>query len=88
MFNKQTILGAVIGAVLTLCTIVGTAYAGMFDSIVTSGWSDKDVTSKYKLDVHGFDVRVYEWIPSDNPNARIVFVAGEKSSGVGSYNIE
>jgi monoamine oxidase len=88
MFNKQTVLGATIGAVLTLATIAGTAYAGLFDSVTTSGWDDKDVTTKYKLDVHGFDVRVYEWIPTNNPKARIVFVAGEHSSGVGSYIAE
>ncbi len=82
---KQHIIGGVIGATITAALLVGSAQAGLFNSITTSGWDDKDVTSRYTLDVKGFDVRVYEWTPTANPNVRMVFVAGETSSGVGSY---
>lgn len=88
MINKQTILGVVLGAVVTLTLVAGTASAGIWDSITTSGWSTKDTTTKYLLDVKDYDVRVYEWTPADNPNVRMVFVAGNESSGVGSYVVK
>lgn len=85
--NRNTIIGMVIGSVITAAALVGSAQAGLFDSVMTSGWTDKETTSKYQMEVYGFDVRVYEWIPSENPNVRMVFLAGKSSSGVGSYTI-
>lgn len=82
MFKK------VLTAVALTVTMTTTAHAGLWDSAVTSGWPTKDVTTKYKLDTYGFDVRVYEWTPRDNKNVRCVFVAGSNNStGVACYNI-
>jgi len=44
--------------------------AGLFDSMATSGWPNKVPEQKYTLDVYGFDVRVYEWTPKEDKNAR------------------
>ena len=86
--NRKTLIGMVIGSVLTAGVLVGSAQAGLFSSVMTSGWTNKEVNAKYTLEVHGFDARVYEWIPEDNPNVRMVFVASNASSGVGSYTVE
>lgn len=76
-------------ALLSALLVTSTSHAGLFDSAMTSGWEDKNPSAKYKLDVYGFDVRVYEWIPKDNPNVRCVFVAGnENSSGVACYDVK
>lgn len=74
---------------LSLLAITSTAYAGLFDSVATSGWDDKETTAKYKLKTYGFDVRVYEWVPKDNSNVRCVFVAGNtNSTGVACYKVK
>jgi hypothetical protein len=70
-------------AAVSLITI-STAHAGLFDSAMTSNW-DTVESSHYKLDAYGYDARVYEWTPLDNPNMRCVFVASNESSGVGCY---
>lgn len=63
-----------------------TAHAGLFDAMATSGWEDKDITVKYKVNTYGYDVRVYEWTPTWNKDYSCVFVAGnENSSGVACY---
>ena len=62
------------------------ANAGIFSSVVTSDWELKKPSSKYMVETYGFDVRVYEWTPKDNPNYTCVFVAGNNnSSGVACY---
>jgi hypothetical protein len=86
--NRKTLIGMMAGSVLTAGVLVGSAQAGLFDSMMTSGWTDKEVNAKYNMEVYGFDVRVYEWIPADNPNVRMIFVAGKSSSGVGSYTVD
>jgi len=76
-------------AIITALMISTPAHAGMWDSLATSSWKDKKPSAQYKLDVHGYDVRVYEWIPEKNPRVRCVFVAGNKnSSGVSCYKIK
>lgn len=78
-----------IAAALLSASVALPANAGMFDSIATSGWDEKRAKSKYKLDVYGYDVRVYEWTPKDNKNVRCVLIAGnENSSGVACYPVE
>ncbi len=84
---KQAIMGGILGAVATAALLVGSAQAGLFDSVTTAGWPSKVPVAKYKVDVKGFDVRAYEWVSEEDPNVRIVFVAGEKSSGVGTYRV-
>jgi hypothetical protein len=84
---KKLMTSIILAATMTSCAS-SPAYAGIIDSIVTSGWSEKKVKSKYTLAVYGFDARVYEWIPEGNPNVRCVFVASNRSSGVSCYNVE
>jgi len=62
------------------------AQAGLFDSAMTSSW-DSVESKHYKLGAYGFDARVYEWTPLENPNVRCVFVASHKSSGVSCYEV-
>ena len=89
--NRKMFIQGIGTGLLTAVVLFGLMVAGpanaLWNTISTSGWDDKTVTSKYLLDVKGYDVRVYEWAPADNPDARIVFVAGEKSSGVGGYQV-
>lgn len=71
---------------LLALTLPAIAHAGLFSSTVTAMWDDVEPTTKYKLKTYGFDVRVYEWTPKDNPDMRCVFVAGEtNSTGVACY---
>ena len=62
------------------------AQAGLFDSAMTSGW-DSVESKRYKLEAYGYDARVYEWTPLENPNTRCVFVASNESSGVSCYEV-
>lgn len=74
---------------ITLMMFATAANAGLWDSIATSDFPVKETTSHYKLDVYGYNVRVYEWTPENNPDVRCVFVAGsENSSGVACYEVK
>ena len=71
----------------SLLMVTQIAHAGLISSFRSSNWETKP-TTKYKIDVMNFDVRIYEWTPADNPNVRCVFAAGnQNSSGVSCYNI-
>lgn len=62
------------------------AYAGLLDQALTTGWEKKQAHHKYKLNTYGWSVRVYEWTPKDNPKITCVFLAGEtNSTGVACY---
>lgn len=65
------------------------ANAGLLDGLMTGDWDEIDPSAQYKLETYGFNIRVYEWIPADNPNVRCVFAAGnENSTGVACYDVE
>ena len=68
---------------LAISLVATQANAGFFDTAMTSGWKDKQPTSKYELETYGYDVRVYEWTPEGNPNVRCVAVTGKN----GSYSV-
>ncbi|MDI3325657.1 hypothetical protein QKW35_14860 [Pontibacterium granulatum] len=81
--KKQLLFGALLGA------LTFTAHAGLFDQIATGTWDSVEPTAAYKLETYGYNVRVYEWTPKDNPNTRCVFVAGEtNSTGVACYPVD
>jgi len=81
----KIIVGIVLG-VIAFMWLMNSANAGWLDSAVTMNWPTQEPKHQYKVSVHGFDVRVYEWVPKDNPDMRCVFVAGnENSSGVACY---
>jgi hypothetical protein len=66
-------------------TLSSTVNAGVWDMLSTSSWDTKD-TTHYLIEVEGFDARVYEWTPANNPNMSCVFVASNVSSGVACYS--
>jgi len=74
-------------SIVALTLTATSANAGLFDSVMTSDWDTIDA-KPYNLSVYGFDARVFEWTPLDNPNVRCVFVASNKSSGVACYNVD
>ena len=81
--NKLLLTGALLTTTLLTAT---SAHAGLFASVATSGWEDKKPDHKYIVETYGYDVRVYEWTPKNNPDVSCVFVAGnENSSGVACY---
>lgn len=89
MKRFKTVTGKVLCAVALAAGMTASAHAGLFDSAATSGWPTIENVKRYKVSTYGYDVRVYEWTPSDNKNVRCVFVAGsENSSGVACYPIE
>jgi len=76
-------------AILLLFFVSTSASAGLLDSLATSDFKTKEVTSQYKIDTYGYNVRVYEWKPKDNEDVRCVLVAGsENSTGVACYNVK
>lgn len=42
-------------------------------------------TSAYNVEAAGWNVRVVEWVPTDNPNIRCMFAAGTEKAGTGCY---
>jgi hypothetical protein len=75
--------GAFLLAMAITLLISPQTHAGLFTSAMTSSWDTID-SKYYKLDARVY-ARVYEWTPLDNPDMRCVFVASNKSSGVGCY---
>jgi hypothetical protein len=73
-------------SLVALALTATSANAGLFDSVMTSSWPTVE-SRPYSLGVYGFDARVFEWTPLDNPNVRCVFVASNKSSGVACYDV-
>ncbi len=72
----------------TLIMFTLSAQASIWGAVASAGWREKS-TTKYKLNVSGWDVRVYEWIPEDNEDVRCVFLAGsENSTGVACYDVK
>lgn len=53
----------------------GTAHAGLLDSAMTSDWKTKE-TTKYKLDMYGFDGRAYEFDTDNGMKCVAVFPGG------------
>jgi hypothetical protein len=58
------------------------AQAGLMDSIATMNFETKDSVA-YKVDVYGYDARVYEFIPTHNPDYVCIMLAtGGNSNAV------
>ncbi len=47
---------------LTLLIFSGSSNAGLFDSLATSDFPEVNAEA-YKVSIHGYDMRVYEWVP-------------------------
>lgn len=70
---------------LALVTASTTVSAGAWERAST--FFDKEVkpTSTYTVDASGWNPRVTEWTPADNPNWRCVFAGATKAGGVACY---
>lgn len=53
---------------ISLLFAASAANAGLFDSMMTSDFPENKNTGKYKVDVYGFDMRVYEFVPKNAPD--------------------
>ena len=68
------------------------ASAGWIDGAVNTliaGDAPSNDAKMYRIETMGNDVRIYEWIPEDNPNVRCAFAAGSSNStGLACYEVE
>ncbi len=80
MINKLSILLA--GFLLSI-----SAQAGLWEKMTTMGAETVKPSSEYLIETAGWNIRVYEWIPADNPNVRCMFAAGSQKGGVACYSI-
>jgi len=72
-----------IGAVLALIPL--TASAGMWTKLSTIGDEVIKPTYEYNVETAGWNVRIVEWIPKDNPDMRCMFGGGSKKGGIACY---
>ena len=78
--KKLLVAAALLAA--PLLTTTTTVQAGLMDSIATINFPTKDAT-RYKVDVYGYDARVYEFVPEHNPDYVCIMLAtGGNSNGV------
>ena len=61
--------------------------AGLWEKMTTMGAQTIKPSSEYLIETAGWNIRVYEWIPADNPNTRCMFAAGSQKGGVACYSI-
>lgn len=66
---------------IALMSLAGVAYAGLIgnsiDSAATKNWPTKP-TSKYKLEMYGFDARAYEFSTDNGMKCVAVYSGGEQ----------
>ena len=74
---KRTI-AMLLFAVGILLFYAAAAHAGLFSSLATSNWETRS-TEKYKLDMHGFDARVYEFDTKNGMKCVAVYSGGEQA---------
>ncbi|MCH9645263.1 MAG: hypothetical protein K0U08_01250 [Proteobacteria bacterium] len=80
MKTKFTILALTLLASLSV-------QAGLWEKMTTMGAPTIKPSSEYLVETAGWNIRVYEWIPADNPNTRCMFAAGSQKGGVACYSI-
>ena len=61
--------------------------AGLWEKVTTLGTETIKPSAEYLIETAGWNIRVYEWIPADNPNARCMFAAGSQKGGVACYSV-
>jgi len=74
-------------ALITVFLLSLSAQAGLWEKMTTMGTTTVKPSSEYLIETAGWNIRVYEWIPADNPNARCMFAAGSQKGGVACYSI-
>ncbi|MCS5590672.1 MAG: hypothetical protein NZ824_11970 [Candidatus Thioglobus sp.] len=74
-------------ALITVFLLSLSTQAGLWEKMTTMGATTVKPSSEYLIETAGWNIRVYEWIPADNPNARCMFAAGSQKGGVACYSI-
>jgi len=74
-------------ALITVFLLSLSTQAGLWEKVTTMGAQTVKPSSEYLIETAGWNIRVYEWIPADNPNVRCMFAAGSKKGGVACYSI-
>lgn len=75
-----------IAAILALTPL--TATAGVWTKLSTIGDEVIKPTNTYNVESAGWNVRVVEWTPKENPNVRCVFAGGSSKGGVSCYTVK
>lgn len=65
-------------AAIVLASATISANAGLFDSLATGNWETKP-TKRYKLEMYGFDARVYEFDTDNGMSCVAVYSGGEQA---------
>lgn len=81
---KRTLLLTSLALSLSLSA---TAEAGLWEKMTTLDQETVKSTSSYLVEASGWDVRVVEWTPKENPNVRCMFVGGSKKGGATCYPV-
>lgn len=76
-----------LASLLTTLVISTASQAGLWEKMTTMGAETVKPSSEYLIETAGWNIRVYEWIPADNPNARCMFAAGSQKGGVACYSV-
>ncbi len=72
---------------LAIAVLSLSVQAGLWEKVTTMGVKTVKPSSEYLIETAGWNIRVYEWIPADNPNSRCMFAAGSQKGGVACYSI-
>ena len=78
-----------INSIILLSTLLAStlAHANLWERVSTMGAPTVKPSSEYLIETAGWNIRVYEWVPADNPNVRCLFAAGSQKGGVACYSI-
>ena len=76
-----------VSAFLITLVVSLSTQAGLWEKMTTMGAQTVKPSSEYLIETAGWNIRVYEWIPADNPNIRCMFAAGSQKGGVACYSI-
>ena len=72
----------------TLLLLPLSASAGMWTKLSTMGDEVIKPTNTYNVEAAGWNLRVVEWVPKNNPNMRCVFAGGSKKGGIACYPVD
>lgn len=73
---------------LALLGVTAQVHAGLWEKVTTMGNKTTKPTAQYNVEASGWNIRIYEWQPEDNPNVRCVFAGGSSKGGVSCYPVE
>jgi hypothetical protein len=76
-----------VSAFLITLVVSLSTQAGLWEKMTTMGAKTVKPSSEYLVETAGWNIRVYEWIPADNPNVRCMFAAGSQKGGVSCYSL-